>query len=70
MKLIKHAGTWTLKHGNNLASLGVGHDPRTGGYPTARMVRRDFPDRIESTTLLLLREGTESPYLSLANPNL
>jgi hypothetical protein len=63
MQLIKHAGTWTLKHGNNLASLGVGTNPKTGGTRTARELRRDWPQRVEETAAMLLREGTQSPYV-------
>jgi len=62
MKLIKHAGTWHLKHGANFASLGIGYNPRTGGTATAQRVRQDWPDRIAETTALLLKEGTNSPY--------
>jgi len=62
MKLIKKDGTWTLVNGNNFASIGVGFNPRTGGYPTAKMVRMEFPERIKEATELLAREGTSSPY--------
>lgn len=63
IKFIKNAGTWSLKYGENFASLGVGYNAATGGTPTVKRLKQDFPDRIERTTELLLREGTQSPYL-------
>ena len=62
MKFIKHAGTWHMKYGQNRASLGVGYNAATGGTPTLKRLKQDFPDRIESTRELLLKEGPVSPF--------